>query len=195
MNPTKCEHYHERFQHENATTTWKYGVFQQLIEAFCAPAIDLQLVEIGVARGGHSRHLLDNFGSSIKHLHGVDPYIHGYDNTDEFSAKSQEEMDYLYCWVHSYCKDPKFTLLRSSSLYASCLFQNESIDAIYIDGDHSHVGVSTDIKAWLPKIKQGGLIAGDDFDHFAGTRQAVTELLPQYELSENDTWYFKKCTE
>ena len=42
-------------------------------------------------------------------------------------------------------------------------FEDNSIDAIYIDGNHSYEAVIEDIKNWSPKVKQGGLIIGDDY--------------------------------
>lgn len=50
------------------------------------------------------------------------------------------------------------------SARAAGRYFTESLDAVFIDGDHSYEGVTSDIKAWLPKIKKDGIIAGHDFD-------------------------------
>lgn len=39
------------------------------------------------------------------------------------------------------------------------------IDFLYIDADHSHAGVAADLAAWVPHVRPGGLIVGDDYDH------------------------------
>ena len=83
-------------------------------------------------------------------------------------------------------------MIRSKSQYVAPSFEDHSIDAIYIDGDHTYKGVKTDINAWIDKVKIGGLIAGDDFNQFKGTKRAVKELIPNYELCDNDTWYWVK---
>ena len=44
------------------------------------------------------------------------------------------------------------------------MFDDESIDFMFIDGDHRYSQVSKDIKNWLPKIKPGGILSGHDFD-------------------------------
>lgn len=44
----------------------------------------------------------------------------------------------------------------------SC-FADHSIDFLMIDGDHSYEPVKADIAGWLPKMKAGALIAGDDW--------------------------------
>lgn len=47
-----------------------------------------------------------------------------------------------------------------------------SIDAVFIDADHSEEAVFADIQAWLPKVKKGGIISGHDYDE-PGVRNAV----------------------
>jgi predicted O-methyltransferase YrrM len=50
----------------------------------------------------------------------------------------------------------------------------EPIDWLYIDADHSLEGVCDDLRAWVPFVKPGGLILGDDYGHhlFPGVRRA-----------------------
>ena len=38
----------------------------------------------------------------------------------------------------------------------------ESLDCIFIDGNHSSESVYNDINVWLPKLKNGGILSGDD---------------------------------
>tara|TARA_R110000765_G_scaffold328707_4_gene419615 strand:+ start:125 stop:694 length:570 start_codon:yes stop_codon:yes gene_type:complete len=189
MNTNK---WFEKFQKENQTTTWRYGVFQSLVEKHLKPQRDsLILVEVGVARGGHIRHLLDTFSLYIKKIYGIDPYKSGYDDTDCRSNLSNEEQEYLYTWVYNYCQDSKFDLIRSSSEYVTPHFKDNSIDAIYIDGDHTFDGVCKDIESWLPKVKPGGMLVGDDFN-WASVKKTVENSLSNTS-SIGSTWYhFKK---
>lgn len=55
---------------------------------------------------------------------------------------------------------------------------SEPIDFLYIDADHSYRGVSADLEAWVPHVKSGGLIVGDDYDHprYPGVREAWDEF-------------------
>lgn len=39
------------------------------------------------------------------------------------------------------------------------------IDFLYIDADHSHAGVLADLVHWVPKVRRGGMMAGDDYHH------------------------------
>ena len=53
-------------------------------------------------------------------------------------------------------------IIKNYSKYACHGFQNESLDVVYIDGEHTYTCVSDDIKCWLPKIKKGGYMCGHD---------------------------------
>lgn len=52
--------------------------------------------------------------------------------------------------------------IRMTSLEASKLYEDASIDFIMIDGDHRFDAVCADIEAYLPKMKSGGIMTGDD---------------------------------
>jgi predicted O-methyltransferase YrrM len=40
---------------------------------------------------------------------------------------------------------------------------NGPIDFLYIDADHGYDGVMADLEAWVPHVRSGGLIVGDDY--------------------------------
>ena len=43
-----------------------------------------------------------------------------------------------------------------------------------IDGDHTYEAVRDDIKAWMPKMRIGAIMSGDDYN-WPGVRKAVDE--------------------
>jgi hypothetical protein len=43
------------------------------------------------------------------------------------------------------------------------LFEDNSLDFVYIDANHTYEGVKEDIKYWYPKVKPGGLLLGHDY--------------------------------
>jgi predicted O-methyltransferase YrrM len=65
-------------------------------------------------------------------------------------------------------------MIQSMSLDAAPLYENESIDFIMIDGDHTYEAVRDDIAAYLPKMKPGSIMAGDDYG-WPGVGKAVDE--------------------
>jgi hypothetical protein len=60
--------------------------------------------------------------------------------------------------------DSNVTVQRQRSLDAALLFDDMSLDRVSIDEDHTEAAVEADIRAWLPKIKSGGALVGNDYD-------------------------------
>lgn len=68
--------------------------------------------------------------------------------------------------------------LKKPSVLAAKDFVGKPIDLVYIDANHDYVPVSEDIRAWWPKIKIGGYIAGHDYnDLHPGVVNAVNDIL------------------
>ena len=68
--------------------------------------------------------------------------------------------------------------LRMTSIQASTLFKNQSLDFVFIDASHSYIDVKNDILAWKPKIKKNGILAGHDYrSSWPEVIRAVDELL------------------
>jgi hypothetical protein len=55
-----------------------------------------------------------------------------------------------------------FNPKRMTSLEAAAQYEDNSIDFIMIDGAHEYEAVKADILAFLPKMKNGGVMTGDD---------------------------------
>jgi hypothetical protein len=56
----------------------------------------------------------------------------------------------------------KVSVIRKPSLSASKLFKAGSLDMVFIDGNHAYPAPLKDIKAWTPKLRDGGLLCGHD---------------------------------
>jgi predicted O-methyltransferase YrrM/glycosyltransferase involved in cell wall biosynthesis len=68
--------------------------------------------------------------------------------------------------------------IRADSVEAAKKFAYE-IDLLFIDGDHSLEGCSNDLLCWLPKVRNGGVVALHGFGWADGVRESVREhLLP-----------------
>ena len=73
--------------------------------------------------------------------------------------------------------------IKMASVDAAKFFGDESLDFVFIDASHEEQDVKDDIDAWLPKVKKGGVLAGDDWG-FEGVIKAVQAkfLNTQYEV-------------
>lgn len=122
-------------------------------------------VEIGVEQGLYSQTLLEN-GSSNVTLYCVDPWL-AYQGYREHV--SQEKLDGFLSITNERLRktvletSKNFKLIRKTSVEAAKMFDNESLDFVYIDGNHEFSHVVADICAWYPKVKKGGIISGHDF--------------------------------
>jgi hypothetical protein len=54
--------------------------------------------------------------------------------------------------------------VRGSSLDAAMLFEDNSLDGVFIDGLHLYPDVLADIDAYLPKVRSGGTLFGHDLN-------------------------------
>lgn len=64
-----------------------------------------------------------------------------------------------------------YELIEAPSLVAAERFQDESVDAVFIDAAHNEQDATADFAAWLPKVKVGGVLSGHD-SHFPGVQAA-----------------------
>lgn len=58
------------------------------------------------------------------------------------------------------------------------------IDFLYVDADHSFKGAHTDLTAWFPHVRTGGVMAGDDYNHpmYPGVKEAWDDFERSYRL-------------
>ncbi len=76
--------------------------------------------------------------------------------------------------------------LRMTSIQAARLFDDESVDLVFIDGNHKEIGL--DVDTWLPKVKKGGLLCGHDWRSGRFVQAEVMERLPEAEHIKGSIW-------
>lgn len=82
--------------------------------------------------------------------------------------------------------------IRLSSTEASKLYEDNSLDFVFIDACHEYECVKEDIEHWYPKVKLGGTIAGHDF-HYKTVHTAVLEKFPKVMYDQmGDCWIYEK---
>lgn len=81
--------------------------------------------------------------------------------------------------------------IRLRSDQAAGLFLAKSVDAVFIDGDHSHDGVISDLADWYPRLKMDGEFWGHDAQ-WGEVRLAVSSFCKIFGLDfevENSCWH------
>ncbi len=116
--------------------------------------------EIGVERGLYSQVLLASNPSLF--LYSVDAWTayHGYRD-----HVTQSTMNRLYeDAVENLAKyKDRNVLIKAFSVDAAKDIPDESLDFVYIDGNHEYVQTVNDIAAWERKVRMGGIVAGHDY--------------------------------
>jgi len=119
-------------------------------------------VEVGTQGGGYSEVLLKQWISGT--IYSVDrwQYVDGYIDVANFP---QEEHDKIYEEAKNTLSKygDRSIIMKMDSVEASGKFEDGSLDFVYIDADHSYNECLADLKAWYPKLRNGGLIAGHAF--------------------------------
>ncbi len=59
-------------------------------------------------------------------------------------------------------------IMKMFSMDAVKMFDDGSLDFVYIDGNHEFQNVTNDIAEWSKKVRKGGIVAGHDFKRFGG---------------------------
>jgi hypothetical protein len=150
-------------------------------------------VEVGAWKGRSAAFMavhIANSGKNIK-FDVVDTWLGSPEHSEEESVKNNTLYEEFIANMEP-VKD-YYTPLRMTSLEASLMYEDESLDLVLLDAAHDYDNVKADILAWLPKIKKGGILAGDDYHPtWSGVIKAVTECIPKPQVVDISVWFYIK---
>ena len=140
--------------------------------------------------------------TNIKKIFAIDCYA-PYDDTVTGGIMVTQEIQNQIksvCLQNISAYSDSITLIEKSSEEASDLIEDDSLDFIFIDGDHSYDAVKRDVNLYYKKVKSGGIFAGHDYNLAKNhVDRAVDEFMMENGLDksllnfgENDAWYFTK---
>jgi len=139
--------------------------------------------EIGVWKGQTTEYLLKRF-KGLK-IHCIDPYkIYPhyaiYHSLGEYST--QTGMNRLYGKVRSRLKKfgNRCIWSRKESIVAVKQVKENSLDFVFIDANYGYEYVKEDIRAWLPKVRIGGVIIGQNIDSNKDSPLSVQRAVEHY---------------
>lgn len=158
-------------------------------------------VEIGVLDGWHALEMMEAL--SIKKLYLIDPWeeYEGYDESQGNLRKTQRELQKREAVARKVLKkyEDRIEFLEAFPQDVINYFQNNSLDFVYIDGNHQYKFVKQDIKLYYPKVKKGGWIGGHDYTNSSETKRegfgvfkAVNEFFNKINFHELDWWVIKR---
>lgn len=151
-----------------------------------------RVVEVGVDRGEFASVFLSRWiGDEYWGIDDYRPYPEmDYDRT----------ADFLFAVDRLRPHAGRAKLVKRSSVAGSRLFDDESVDFVYIDGAHDFQSVRDDLSAWHPKLSQRGILAGHDWTdqpHHEGVKRAVTEFAREIGqdvyLTSVDGYFQERC--
>jgi len=153
-----------------------------------------KIVEIGVFRGGTAKRILNNLDiqKMITEYWTIDPWELDPPILNYGLNMSQKDWDNNYKKVSQMMRYfTQLKVLRLFSVEAATLFWDGYFDLIFIDANHLYEAVIEDIKAWLPKLKKGGIFCGHDYFNkkkegrrWIETKAAVNDFFGEENIKE-----------
>lgn len=117
--------------------------------------------EIGVHRGVYAQQILKRI-PNLK-LYCIDLW----DNYTGYTDYRPDQHTPAYLEAQERTKGFDCTLIKNWSHEAVKDFADESLDYVYIDGNHTFEYVVQDIALWSKKVRTGGLVCGHDYHDFS----------------------------
>lgn len=126
----------------------------------------INVIEIGAMYGDSSEIILNNF--NINKYYIIDPYIvYEEYNQDGFNKILKGRNDAIFYKIKNKLNaiNDNVIFYRNKSNDTKIIdsFDNDTIDFIFIDGNHTYKYVLEDLENYSPKLKKNGILCGDDF--------------------------------
>lgn len=153
------------------------------------------IAEIGVFRAEFSEYLFEHFAPA--HLTLVDPFVEterimsgNQDGNNVVSFTGRELYESFMEKWRSRIELCRVSFIRDFSR-ALISLKDDSLDMMYIDGDHAYEGAKQDLAIARAKVRHGGWICGHDYSmnmakaktqNAFGVRQAVDEFCKEHGL-------------
>lgn len=118
-------------------------------------------VEVGTFKAEFSKFILDNWNGTLYMVDVWRPL--GDEYLDSSNHKNYQNQVYSYAMDNLQGLEDRGIMIRANSQKASEIFQDESLDFVYIDANHAYDFVVDDINYWYSKVKKGGYLWGHDY--------------------------------
>jgi SAM-dependent methyltransferase len=161
---------------------------QQKLEAF---------VEVGCKEGRTTGHLLQTLPDVVGWA--IDPWCAMPEQKTVQGGETYEEWDFAKIeadfWKNIGEHRDRVKMLRQTSEQAANELKDKTFDLVFIDAAHDYESVKADIRRWYPLVREGGVMAGHDFNHkWPGVQRAIAECfdLMQIGIGPDSVWFLIK---
>lgn len=140
------------------------------------------IAELGVFEGAFSKEIYKI--SKPKNLYLVDLFS-GYFGSGDKDGKNHHYVqleDEYGKLIKYFSNDRQVKIIRDSTINYLNGIDDNSLDVVYIDADHSCTAVKNDLYASLPKVRNGGFICGHDYVIGTDVELAVNEFCNKTKL-------------
>ena len=146
-----------------------FALYKKMVERFDSGS---HFVEVGAFLGKSAVFMgveIINSGKNIK----FDCVDH-WQGSEEHNDNENVNIETLYEDFLKNIEPVKgiITPIRMKSIEASLLYDTDSLDFVFIDASHDEISVKQDLAAWMVRVKEDGVIAGDDINA-SGVSEAV----------------------
>ena len=118
-------------------------------------------VEVGTFKGSFSNQIMNNWSGTLYMVDVWRPLESGYDDSSNHGR--YDGGVYTDAMENIKGFEDRAIMVRATSEIASDMFNDNSLDFVYIDANHAYDYVVQDIELWYPKVKKGGFICGHDY--------------------------------
>ena len=136
--------------------------------------------EIGTDHGKYGQQLCE--GIPGLRLICVDPWVPYIEGTIEHT---QEEIDQIYNQAKDRLTKYDTRIMKMTSMEAIDYIMDDTLDFVFIDGNHDFEHCYEDIVEWTKKVKSGGIVAGHDYKVDPVNNYGVIEAVQKY-VKENN---------
>lgn len=155
--------------------------------------------EIGVAEGYNSADLLTN---GIEKLYCVDIWKTEKVLGDGSFDQEWHDKNYRVAMHRLEPFGDRAVILKGFSEKMAIHVPDNSLGLLYLDAGHSYADVYVDLTVWIPKVVDGGIVAGHDYLNNAyGVYRAVEDftngkfkvrVIPEDKSEDAGFWFINK---
>ena len=139
---------------------------------------NIKIAELGVFKGEFSEIILEKIQPSELYLVDIFPPEMCSGDKDGNNIVYDNLEKYYEILTKKYEENEEVKVIKSTTSNFLESLDDQYLDAVYIDADHSYQGVKNDLQLSFKKVKDGGIIMGHDYTNvmFPGVVRAVDEF-------------------